>query len=39
MRGFVYEDDLVLMSLSLAGMGFLQCVHSRNIASITEAFA
>jgi hypothetical protein len=37
--GFIFEDQQGIMSLSVAGLGFLLYVDARGIANIPEAFA
>lgn len=37
--GFVFEDEQGVMSLSVAGLGFLLSVKARGITSLAEAFA
>jgi hypothetical protein len=37
--GFVYEDDKGVMSLSVAGFGYLLRVRAGNVTSLADAFA
>jgi len=37
--GFVFEDENKIMSLSVAGMGYLLFVKARDITGVAEAFA
>ena len=37
--GFVFEDENGIMSLSVAGMGYLLFVKARDIKDVAEAFA
>jgi hypothetical protein len=37
--GFIYEDEQVVMSLSVAGLGYLLFVKATGVTSLAEAFA
>jgi hypothetical protein len=37
--GFIFEDERGVMSLSVAGLGYLLSVKARGITSLAEAFA
>jgi len=37
--GFIFEDGQGVMSLSVAGLGYLLYVEARGVASLAEAFA
>ena len=37
--GFIFEDGQGVMSLSVAGLGYLLYVKARGVASLAEAFA
>jgi hypothetical protein len=37
--GFIYEDEHAIMSLSVAGMGYLLFVKAAGVTSLAEAFA
>lgn len=37
--GFIFEDEKGVMSLSMAGLGYLLYVKARSITSPAEAFA
>jgi len=37
--GFIFQDGQGIMSLSVAGLGYLLFVKARNITSLAEAFA
>jgi len=37
--GFIFEDAQGIMSLSVAGLGYLLSVEARGITSLAEAFA
>jgi hypothetical protein len=37
--GFIYEDQQGVMSISVAGLGYLLLVRARGVTSTAEAFA
>jgi hypothetical protein len=37
--GFVFEDENQIMSLSVAGFGYLLFVKARGVSGVAEAFA
>lgn len=37
--GFIYEDDQGIISLSVAGLGYLLFVKASGVTSLAEAFA
>jgi len=37
--GFIFEDQQGVMSVSVAGLGYLLSVKARDITSVAEAFA
>ena len=37
--GFIFEDEGGVMSLSVAGLGYLLNVEARGVTSLAEAFA
>jgi hypothetical protein len=37
--GFIFEDEQGVMSLSVAGLGYLLFVKARDVNSLAEAFA
>jgi hypothetical protein len=37
--GFIFEDEHGIMSLSVAGLGYLLFVKARDVTSLAEAFA